>query len=145
MPDEDSQGNLDVYQKLKTKLNSYFMKKRNKHYARYMFLKTRPEAGEATVAYATRLRQKAYDCDFGDNTNERILEHLNRTIENEFLTQRCISKGWTLQQFLTEAGQTEDISLRRHDMKAGQRAKQIFHVEERRRNWTHRNSDNQGG
>ena len=51
MLDEDSQQNLDVYQKSKTKLNSYFMQERNKHYARYMFLKTRPEAGEATVAY----------------------------------------------------------------------------------------------
>ena len=145
LPDEDSQENLDVYQKLKTKLNSYFMPKRNKHFARYMFLKTRPEAGEATVVYASRLREKAYDCDFGDNTNERILEHLIQTIEYEFLKQRCISKGWTLQQFLAEAGQTEDISLRVHDMKADQWSKQVFHIEERRGNWTNRNSDNQGG
>ena len=36
-------------------------------------------------------------------------------------------------------------SRRVHDMKADQWSKQIFHVEERRRNWTHRNSDNQGG
>ena len=64
------------------------------------------------MAYATRLREKDYDCDFGDNTNERILEHLIQIIENEFLIQRCISKGWTLQQFLAEAGQTEDISRR---------------------------------
>ena len=88
MLDEDSQQNLDVYQKFKTKLNSYFMQERNKHYARYMFLKTRREEGEATVAYATRLREKAYDCDSGDNTSKRILGHLIQTIENEFLIQR---------------------------------------------------------
>ena len=102
MPDEDSQGNLDIYQKLKTTLNSYFILKRNKHYARYMFLKTRPEAGEASVAYATRLSEKAYECDFGDNTDKRILEHLIQTIENACLIQRCIFKDWTLQQILAD-------------------------------------------
>ena len=40
------------------------MPKKIKHYARYIFLKTRPETGEATVAYATRLREKAHKCDF---------------------------------------------------------------------------------
>ena len=145
LPDEDPYGSLDDYQKLKTKLNSYFMPKRNKHYARYMSLKTRPEAGETTVAYATRLRQEAYECDFGDNTEERILEHLIQTIENELLIQRCLSKGWTLQQFLAEAGQIEDISLQVHDMKADQWSKQIFHIDEQRWNWTHRSSDNQEG
>ena len=32
--------------------------------------------------------------------------------------QKCISKGWNLSQFLTEAGQIEDISLQMRDMKA---------------------------
>ena len=118
LPDpEDHRRELDSYQKLRVKLNAYFMPKKKKHYARYIFLKTRPEAGEATVTYATRLREKANECEFGDMQDERILEHLIQTIQNQHLIQKCISKSWTLQQFLTEAGQIEDISIQVHDMK----------------------------
>ena len=50
--------------------------------------------------------------------DERILEHLIQTIENQHLIQKFISKSWTFQQFLTEAGQIEDISIQVQDMKA---------------------------
>lgn len=70
----------------------------------------RPIAGESTITYATRLREKSQDCEFGETCDDRILEHLIQTIENEVLIQRCISKGWCLSQFLTEAAQIEDIS-----------------------------------
>ena len=44
LPDpEDPDGELDVYQKLRKKLNDYFIPKRDKHYARYIFLKMRPD------------------------------------------------------------------------------------------------------
>ena len=39
LPDsDDSNSQLDVYQKLRKKLNEYFIPKKNKHYSRYMFL-----------------------------------------------------------------------------------------------------------
>ena len=85
---------------------------------------------ETTVAYATRLREKAHDCDFGTNCDERILEHLIQTIENQVLIQKCISKSWTLQEFLMDAGQIEDISLQMRDMKIGPDNKDIEKVEE---------------
>ena len=66
---------MNDYEKLRKKLNAYFSPKRNKHYARYMFLKMRPLAGEATVSYAARLREKAYECEFGNTFDDRILEH----------------------------------------------------------------------
>ena len=116
----DPDGEMNDYEKLRKKLNDYFSPKRNKHYARYMFLKMIPLAGEATVSYAARLREKAYECEFGNTFDDRILEHLIQTIENQQLIQRCISKGWILAQFLSEAGQTEDISLQVHDMKEPQ-------------------------
>ena len=109
------------------------MLKGNKHYARYIFLKMRPDMGETTAAYVTRLREKAHDCDFGTNCDERILEHLIQTIENQVLIQKCISKSWTLQEFLIEAGQSEDISLQMREMKIGQENKDIAKVEESRR------------
>ena len=80
----------------------------------------RPLAGEATVSYAARLREKVYEYEFGNTFDDRVLEHLIQTIENQQLIQRCISKGWELAQFLLEAGQTEDILLQVHDMKEPQ-------------------------
>ena len=141
LPDEDPEGSLDDYQKLKKKLNAYFLPKKNKHYARYMFLKTKPEAGEATVSYATRLREKATGCEFSNTSDDRILEHLIQTIENQMLVQKCISKGWTLTQFLAEAGQIEDVSVQVQDMKAHPWSKEIARIEQRR-NRTLSNSDN---
>ena len=73
---EDAES-LNEYEKLRKKLNAYFLPKRNKHHARYIFLKSKPIAGEKTVTYATRLREKAQDCEFGSaaQCDERILEH----------------------------------------------------------------------
>ena len=144
LPDpEDPQGEFDEYKKLRTKLNDYFIPKRNRHYARYLFLKLRPEREESTVAYATRLREKTHDCNFGVNCDERILEHLIQTIENSTLIEKCISKSWTLQEFLTEAGQIEGISHQMQDMKPNQWNKEIHKVEERQWNdWTQRNLEN---
>ena len=82
-----------------------------------MFLKMRPGREDATVAYATRLREKAHDCNFDLNYDERILEHLIKTIEKSVLIQKCISKAWTLQELLMEAKQIEDISTQMQDMK----------------------------
>ena len=67
-------GKLDEYQKLRKKLNTYFSPRKNKYLARYLFLKMRPRPGERTVAYAARLREKAHECKFGDNYEERLLE-----------------------------------------------------------------------
>ena len=97
---ENPQCELDVYKKLRKKLNDYFIPKKNTQYSRYMFLKMHPGREETTVAYTTRLREKAHDCNFGSNYDERILEHLIQTIENSVLIQKCISKVWTLQDFL---------------------------------------------
>ena len=52
-----------------------------------MFFKIRTQVGENTVTYATRLREKAHDCDFKTSQYERILEHLIQTIDNLTLIQ----------------------------------------------------------
>ena len=75
-----------------------------------MFLKMRPRPRERTIAYWTRLREQAYDCEFNESCNDRILEHLIQTTRNAKLKQKCIKKEWTLFQFLDEAQRTEDIS-----------------------------------
>ena len=101
----------------------------------------RPQVGETTVTYATRIKEKAHDCDFKTTQDERILEHLIQTIDNQTLIQKCISKSWTLQEFLSEAGQIEAISEQVHDMKTDPWCKQINKLAQRRRNWESRNLD----
>ena len=109
-------GELDEYDKLKTKLNNYFTTKKNKHHARYLFHKLRPNIGETVAVYATRLREKANECEFEENSDQRILEHLIHTTHKRTLIQKAINKKWDLSQFLTEAGQMEDTSLQIPDM-----------------------------
>ena len=83
---------VNDYEKLKKKLNDYFKPKKNKHRARYVFLKMRPAHDETTNAYAARLREKANDCEFEANCDERILEHLIQTTQNRSLIQKAINK-----------------------------------------------------
>ena len=82
---------------------------KNKHYARYQFSKPGPNLGESTSIYAARLREKATKCEFGDTHDDRILEHIIRTIDNKSLIQKSIDKGWDSTQFLPEATQIENI------------------------------------
>ena len=107
----DLADNLDEYQKIRKKLNDYYVPRRNIYFERYLFLKMRPTPGERTVAYGTRLREKASECDFGDSCEDRILEHLIKTVDNQTLILKCIRKEWTLAEFLKRAGEMEDLSM----------------------------------
>ena len=91
----DPCGKLNEYEKLKLKLNTYFLPQRYKYYARYLFLKMTPKAGETTISFATRLRENALKCELGDNLEERILEQLILTSLNDHLVQKCIKECWT--------------------------------------------------
>ena len=100
----------DVYTKLKGKLTDYFAPKKNVHYNRYLFLKTRPYSGESTISYAARLREKAVNCEF-HNCDERILEHIIQTTDNGELVRKVLHKKWTLQQTLEETQVLEATSM----------------------------------
>ena len=107
----DLADDLDEYQKIRRKLNDYYLPKRNIYFERYLFLKMRPSPGERTVTYGTRLREKASECEFGDSCEDRILEHLIQTVDNQTLILKCIRKEWTLAEFLKRAGEMEDLSM----------------------------------
>ncbi|VDI57504.1 Hypothetical predicted protein [Mytilus galloprovincialis] len=111
----------DQYKVLKNKLNKYYLPKKNKHHARYLFLKMKPFRDEYTVTYVMRLREKAHECEFEATCDERILEHCIQTITNQDLIKRAISKGWNLDKFVEEAGQMEDTCLQMKDMKGDPR------------------------
>ena len=89
------------------------------------------------------MREKATGYEFANTSDDRILEHLIQTIENQILVQKCISKGWTLTKCLAEAGQIEDVSVQVQDWKADPWSNEIARVEQRR-NRTLSNSDNYG-
>ncbi len=79
----------------------------------------RPKPAESTIAYAARLREQASQCEFEASNDDRILEHLIQTVSGQDslqLIQKAIHKKWNLDQFLTEASQTEDISLEMKQM-----------------------------
>ena len=72
------------------------------------------------MTYAARLREKSKDCEFGEQTDDRILEHLVQTIKDSELVKRSIQKKWNLDQFLEEASQREDINQQVKDMNVWQ-------------------------
>ena len=94
---------------------------------RCMFSKQRQEPGESVVSYAAQLREKAKDCEFGDQINDRILEQLIQTIQDKDLIKKSIQKKWNLDRFIEEASQREDINQQVKDMKDGYKISKVRH------------------
>ena len=115
----------DDYQMLKRKLNNHFLPKKNKHHARYTFSKQRMESHESIVTYAARMRE-ARDCEFGDQTDDRILEHLIQTVKDNDFIKKCIQKRCNLDQFIEEASQREDIGQQVRDMKDDHKIARVY-------------------
>ncbi len=118
LPEPDDIEDDTEYKKTVRKLNSYFVPKKNKHYALYLFNKLQQDADETVAKYTARLREKAKDCEFED-TEGRILEHLIQTMRNQDLVKRTINQQWTLTQLLAEAGQTEQTNSQVVSMRSG--------------------------
>jgi predicted ATP-binding protein involved in virulence len=76
---------------------------KNKHHARYTFLRTKQERREKIGSYVSRLREKANDCEFGETMQERILDQCIQSVDNKELIRKAISKGWALDKFIEEA------------------------------------------
>ena len=71
----------------------------------------------SVIAYAARLREKSKDCEFEEQTEDRILEHFIQTIKDNELVKRHIQKKWVLDRFLEKESQREDIDQQVKDMK----------------------------
>ena len=134
----DALENLDEYETLKKKLNDYYLPRRNKHYERFLFLNMRPKPRESTRSYVARLREKANTCEFLDTYDDRILEHLVQTVENEVLIHKCLRKCWTLEQFLEEAKEFESTNLQVSEIKRTQQhsVAKVYKKYRGRRYWT---------
>ena len=130
LPETASVVGDDDYKKLKRKLNNHFLPKKNKHHARFTFNKQKQIAGESVVTYSARLREKSKDCEFGEQTDDRILEHLIQTIKDSELVKRSIQKKWNLDQFLEGASQREDLNQQVKDMKEDFKISKVGHKSE---------------
>ena len=108
---------LDEYAVLKNKLDKYFLPKKNKHHARYTFLRMKQEREEQIGSYVSRLREKANDCEIGETMEERILEQCIQSVDNKELIRKAISKGWELDKFIEEAAQIEGTNRQMKEMK----------------------------
>ena len=77
----------------------------------------RPTEGESVIAYAVQLREKSKDCEFEEQTEDRILENFIQTIKDNELVKRHIQKKWVLDRFLEKESQREDLDQQVKDMK----------------------------
>ena len=100
----------DDYKKLKRKLNNHFLPKKNKHHTRYTFNKQKQIAGESVVTYAARLREKSKDCESGEQTDDRILEHLVQTSRTASSLKEAFRRNGTSINFLRKQAR-EKISI----------------------------------
>ena len=50
---------------------------------------------------------------------KQLLKHCLQTIDNKELINKTVSKGWTLDKFVEEAGKMEDTTLQMKERKSG--------------------------
>ena len=117
----------DDYKKLKRKLNNYSLPMKNKHHARFTFRRQRPKVGEIIVSYTAWLSEKAKDCEFDNQINNGILEHLTQMIRNDDLLKKSIPKKWNLDWFVEEASQRDDINQQVRDMNDNYKMSKVKH------------------
>ena len=111
LPDTAPLVGDDDYKKLKRKLDHDFLPKKNKQHARYKFNKQKQIERESVVTYAAQLREKSQDCEFGEQTEDRILEHLIQTIKDSELVQKVFrGNGTSINSLRKQAKEKISIS-----------------------------------
>ena len=69
----------------------------------------RQENKETITEYVMRLKEEAESCEFGDNSEDRIIEQLIQTIENSEMIIKAIQKQYNLNKFFEEASQRHEL------------------------------------
>ena len=68
------------------------------------------------MSYSAWLSEKAKDCEFDNQINNEILEHLKQMNRDNDLIKKSIPKKWNLNQFIEDASQRDDINQQVRDM-----------------------------
>lgn len=85
MPDTTLVVGEDDYNKPKRKVDSYFLPKKTKNHSRYAFSKQDQSKEKSVDTYVALLREKSSDCEFAQQTKDRILKHLIQIIKDSKL------------------------------------------------------------
>lgn len=80
-----------LYNELKRKLNNHFLPTKNKHHARFTFNKHKQIAQERVLSPTQRdCTKKSKNYEFGEQTHDKILEHLMQSITDSEVVKRSI-------------------------------------------------------
>ena len=92
------EGGSDSYQKAKATLNKYFKPRANVPYEKLCFREKGQLANERVEQFATRLRQKAQTCEFGDaaTVNEQIRDQVTSNCLSHEPRRKLLHKGRNL-------------------------------------------------
>jgi len=116
----------DNFDRVKTKLTTYFQPKKNVTFERYQFKNAKQESGESSAAYVTRLKTLAQYCEFPDvSLNNEIRDHFIFTCKSAALRKKLLQEeDLTLTKLLeiartkeTTEKQASEISEKTNDSK----------------------------
>ena len=101
-PDPQGEAPLTPYTRLVKKLNDYFLPRKNKTYARYLFTNLKQRKDESILEFSTRVREAAKSCDWPNN-DDMICHCLVCGTHIKELRERALDKEWDLVTFMTSA------------------------------------------
>ena len=108
----DNDSNYDT---TKTALGNYFNPKKNKEFERYEFRNIKQGQNETIDQFATRLRQKAENCDFTDKDGE-IKSQIIQGCYSHRLRTKCLEDDKELTNLLTMARTMEIANKQANSM-----------------------------
>lgn len=95
------------YAASKTALNTYFKPQLNTEFEIFEYRQMKQKDSETVDEFATRLRQKADHCDFGDNKNKEIKSQIIQGCKSSKLRRKALQDNLDLTNLLLTARQME--------------------------------------
>ena len=118
--ENNTEGNIDVYQVLVDKLESYFSPQRNSTFERHLFRSLKPDEGESVSKFIMKLRNQGARCDFGKSAEESLKINLKDKLIDEWATaelkKKCLEKEYTLEEIINLCNVHEQINTQSKKM-----------------------------
>jgi hypothetical protein len=86
-------GDVKDYKKAVDPLNLYLILKVDTTYARHCFRKLTQAPGETMRQFATRLRQAAKDCNYGEETDNQICDEILCKCTSPYIKRKLLEEG----------------------------------------------------
>lgn len=99
------------YQIATRMLDEYFVPRMSKAYERQKFRQMLPGSNEKLDTFIIRLKKQATYCDFGDQTDNMLVDQVIATTKNIQLRRKFLEKDYTLDQVLTLGRTHESVDL----------------------------------